>query len=160
MKMPITHWGCAELEGVKFFLEPWKEIDEACPYEMINPKFPCPHMNLSESNLVSWHKSAYYDDNTLTAKRCMNLIPKDLTLVDFDLTFIHAKYMPGKNALVKLLKLTNALPLFIYGIDGSDNMYKLLSLTKLECPRPIYFSGQSDIPLPLNIKRFKEIKDV
>ena len=156
MKLPITHWGYAELEGVKFFLEPWNEPEEACPFEMIYPKNPCPHMNLSEENLVNWDRVAYLDDDSLSAKRCLELIPKNLRLVNSEYTLIHAKYLPPRLTLKKYLTLTNAIPLFIYGIDGDDDINKLLSLTTLECPRPIYFSGKSDIPLPTKITRYKE----
>lgn len=157
MKIPITHWGYAELEGVKFFFEPWKEVEEACPFELvISPSLPCPHYNLSEETLRNWDKFVYLDDNTLSAKRCLSLIPEGLTLVNNSYTLVHARYTPGRNALKKLLTLTNALPLFIYGIDESTNINDLLELTKLECPRPIYFSGQSDVPIPYSIKRYKE----
>lgn len=156
MKIPITHWGYAELEGVKFILEPWKEQDEACPFEMIYPKNPCPHMGLSEKNIVKWKKVAYLDDDTLSAKRCLKLIPKGINLVNTEYTLIHSKYLPSKLTLKKYLTYTNAIPLFIYGIDSGADMSKLLSLINLECPRPIYFSGKSDIPLPTKIIRYKE----
>lgn len=160
MKIPITHWGYVDVEGVRFFVEPetYKEMDKKIiPFEMIHPNRHCPHVNLNESNYIEHpYKYVYLDDDSLSVKKCLNIIPEGVMLADRNYTFIHAKYSPGPGVLIKYLNLTNAIPLFIYGIDCNVNLSRLFSLTRMDCPRPLFFSGSSDVPIPSYIKRIKE----
>lgn len=156
-KILIHHWGRHKLEDMTFYIEPNSEDYEVGPFKLDDENMPCPHSGLNSTNFKNWKKVAYVDDNSLTAKRIMKLIPKNLSVVG-RYTFFHAKYMPAKSNLLKYLNMTNAIPVFIYGIDNSVDFDKLLSLVQLEVPRPVYFSGQSDVPVPVKIKRYKERK--
>lgn len=152
-KIPVDCWGVHELEGVVFYLEPDTIDDELCPYGMIAGVGKCPHKGLSKETAVDWEKFAYVPDPSLRADKCLELIPEGLNIGNKYETFIHAKYLPPKKILLDLLKRTNALPLFIYGIDMNVNINDLLTLTQLPCPRPIYFSGDPFVPVPTFIKR-------
>lgn len=148
-KIQTDHWGLHELDGVKFFLEPNMDND-VCPFGF--PRgLPCPHMGLGEYNYKKWHKSAYVVDETLTSNKCQKLIPNSLETVQ-GLTFLHARYLPRKERLLQMLNMTNALPLFIYGIDERINFWDLLTFVQMDPVRPIYFSGNSYVPVPKNIK--------
>lgn len=152
-KVTINCWGKHTFEGMDFYLEPENVTDELCPFTCKLNMPLCPHSGLNKSTCPNWEKVAYIRDETLKVNRCLEMIPEGLTIRDEGLVFVHSKYMPPKPRLLTLLGLTNALPLFIYGIDINTDIEKLLVLTHLMMPRPIYFSGDPYIPFPIDIKR-------
>lgn len=153
IKRNITHWGKYNLEGVDFYLEPETIQDGLCPFTCILNMPICPHRGLSKETSKKWLRFAYIQDETLSAKRCLKMIPRGLEITDEGLVFVHSKFMPSKKRIVELLSLTNALPLFIYGIDSFTDVSKFSVLTELMVPRPIYFSGDPYVPFPAHIKR-------
>lgn len=152
-KVTINHWGKHNFEGMDFYLEPETIQDELCPFTCRLNMPLCPHLGLNEKTYRKWHRVAYVQDETLKANRCLKMIPKGLTIRDEGLVFVHSKFMPTKPRLLKLLEITNALPLFIYGIDINTDLEKLLVLAELRMPRPIYFSGDPYVPFPAEYKR-------
>lgn len=152
-KKTITHWGKFNFEGMDFYLEPESMDDELCPFTCKLNMPLCPHLGLNETNFKEWHKVAYIKDETLKVKRCLEMIPSSLKIRDEGLVFLHSKFMPPKPRLLNILTLTNALPVFIYGIDMNTDINKLLVLTELMMPRPIYFSGDPYVPFPAEIQR-------
>nr|DAT12613.1 MAG TPA: hypothetical protein [Caudoviricetes sp.] len=151
-KIPISYWGVHELEGVKFYLEPGTVDDDFCPFYPVRNIVECPHRGLSEKTTRNWYKAAYIRSDTMKADKCLEMVPEGLILDDKTFTFFHAKLMPGRSFLLKALRMTNALPVFIYGIDMGTDMDKLLPFTQLQDPRPIYFCGDPYVPVPPYIK--------
>lgn len=148
-KIQTDHWGLHELDGVRFFLEPNMD-SRSLPFSF--PKeLPCPHINLGKDTYKKWHKAAYIIDETLTSEKCQRLIPDGLEVVP-GLTFLHAKYLPRKERMLQMMNMTNALPLFIYGIDQNINFWDLLVYARMDPIRPIYFSGSQYVPVPRDVE--------
>ena len=145
------YWGYYDYEGISFYIEPDSVLDKLCPFKKPDKKIPCPHSGLCESNRVNWKKKLFVPDETLTINKLEKLIPKGLQ-VRQSLTFCHAAYLPPKPRLIQLLSCTNALPLMIYGLDLNMNYDRVFQIGRASMLRPVYISGDPDIPVPSDYK--------
>lgn len=155
--MRVTYWGVHEVEGMKFYLEPQTVLSEFCPLEKPEGRLACPHYGLNESNAHNWRRFLYIEDSTLGYDKLMKLIPSSLKY-DPSLTFVSAQFLPSKQRLLHLLQLTNALPLFIYGISLNTNFGMIFDLVRTSMIRPVYMSGSSTIPIPTEFKEKSNVE--
>lgn len=146
-----TFWGCREYEGKKFFIEPELELHPLCPFYKPLSDIPCPHMGLCSDNYVKWDKTKYIADNNLGYEKLEELLPKDLAIKP-NLTFLNADYLPDQRIMKKLLCLTNAVPLMIYGLKIRHDYERIFNYARSSIIRPVYISGSSAIPVPKDFK--------
>lgn len=146
----IAYWGIRNYEGIDFVIEKDTELSPLCPFQ--KPKnLLCPHSGLTLQNRVNWEKRLFMIDDSLTPNKLLDLIPDEISVYK-DLCVICADYLPKWRRMNYLLSLTNAIPLFIYGLKPKhdyDTLFKLALDSKI---RPVYISGSSLIPIPQFMK--------
>ena len=156
--MKLTHWGHHIYEGVDFYIEPGFEVPEFCNMQLPPKTLRCPHEGLNFQNNKKWETLAYvYVDDWEELRK---LLPENMN-VDMDITFVSPwQILDRPYMLGNLTKTTNALPLFIFGVNLDLNYNRLFSMIKsTRCVRPIYVCGARDIPIPKEFKKL-EIKDI
>lgn len=151
MAMKIDHWGTFIHEKVKFYIEPDSELSPLCPFDREGLKLPCPHSGLNQKTAKKWEKAMFIPDKTLGSKSLEKLIPEGL-YVRQGLTFVYAGLMPTNKRLLYLLSLTNAVPLMIYGLRLTHDYETIFQIARGSMIRPVYISGDPEIPVPLDIK--------
>lgn len=143
----LTFWGMREYDGVRFYIEPETDLPEICPFKKPRKSTPCPHRGLCVDNYVKWQPRLFRVGNP----DLVELFPKGLDISQ-EYTFINAGYMPPKVRLEKLLDITNAVPLVIYGLKSSHNYRKVFEMARSSYIRPVYIFGAGDIPVPEDFK--------
>lgn len=149
MDFNISYWGVRDYEGVRFYIEPDTKLNELCPYEKPSRNVPCPHKGLNENTYKNWRKFLYVPGEGFETLK--SLIPEGLEIKP-ELTFIHASFIPSPMRFQKLLSLTNALPLMIYGLTIQHDYSKIFQMVRSSLIRPVYISGSKDIPVPQDFK--------
>jgi hypothetical protein len=138
-------WGVRNYEGIEFYLESGTVLDPLCPFSL--PDLPCPHQGLNQSNYVNWAPRAFLPDDTLGYQKLAELIPASLK-INPSLTFVNASYPQPTTVLRKLLSLTNAVPLMIWGLTTMKDYNRFFDLARTSLIRPVIISGSSLIPVP------------
>lgn len=145
----MSFWGFRTFEGVDFYIEPETDLPEICPFKKPEPlKLPCPHRGLCPETYKKWKQISF----TVGEPEPEKIFTNGLKIRE-DLTFIHAGYMPSKGYVDKLLRLTNAVPLIIYGLKTSHDFEMIFDLARSSIIRPVHIYGAGNIPVPPDFRK-------
>lgn len=143
----LSFWGCREYEGIPFFIEPETKLDDICPFKKPK-KLPCPHQGLCLDNFRKWNQKTFLVESEVNIE---DLLPKTLQ-VRKDLTFVNANWTPSLPLLRKMLTLTNAVPLVIYGLRITHDYNMFFNLARTSVIRPVIILGADNIPVPQDFR--------
>lgn len=153
MDYDFSYWGVRDYEGVRFYIEPDTILNELCPYEKPKKGCPCPHKGLCKETYKKWKKFCFIPEGREGEgyEIVQRMFPKGLE-VRPELTFVNANFIPSPMRFYKLMTLTNAVPLVIYGINLRHDYTRIFNMVRGSLVRPIYLCGNKDIPVPIDLK--------